>query len=62
MLSKEGILELHLNKIYLDYYVYSVDAATQVYFSKNVNELSLSKIATIAGLPKALPTFNRSTF
>ncbi len=57
MLSKDDILELYLNKIYLGYRAYGVGASAQVYFGKNVNQLSLSKMATIAGLPKA-PTFN----
>ncbi|WP_367671435.1 peptidoglycan glycosyltransferase/peptidoglycan DD-transpeptidase MrcA [Serratia symbiotica] len=58
MLSKDDILELYLNKIYLGYRAYGVGAAAQVYFGKNVNQLSLSEMATIAGLPKAPSTFN----
>ncbi|CUR53606.1 Penicillin-binding protein 1A [Serratia symbiotica] len=58
ILSKNNILELYLNKIYLGYHAYGIGAAAQVYFGKNINQLSLSEIATIAGLPKAPSTFN----
>ncbi|BDH44279.1 penicillin-binding protein 1A [Salmonella enterica subsp. enterica serovar Choleraesuis] len=58
MLSKDEILELYLNKIYLGYRAYGVGAAAQVYFGKPVGSLSLSEMATIAGLPKAPSTFN----
>ncbi|KQN64003.1 peptidoglycan glycosyltransferase/peptidoglycan DD-transpeptidase MrcA [Erwinia sp. Leaf53] len=57
-MSKDEILELYLNKIYLGYRAYGVGAAAQVYFGKNVDELSLSEMAMIAGLPKAPSTFN----
>ncbi|TJY58338.1 penicillin-binding protein 1A [Sinimarinibacterium sp. CAU 1509] len=52
-LTKEEILELYLNKIYLGERAYGVGAAALVYFGKPVGELSLSQIAVIAGLPKA---------
>jgi len=58
LLSKDEILELYLNKIYLGYRAYGVGAAAQVYFGKPVQELTLSEMATIAGLPKAPSTFN----
>ncbi|PHM74028.1 peptidoglycan glycosyltransferase/peptidoglycan DD-transpeptidase MrcA [Xenorhabdus kozodoii] len=58
LLTKDEILELYLNKIYLGYRAYGVGAAAQVYFGKNANELTLSEIAMIAGLPKAPSTFN----
>ncbi|SUX37380.1 Penicillin-binding protein 1A [Cedecea davisae] len=58
MLSKDEILELYLNKIYLGYRAYGVGAAAQVYFGKTVDQLTLSEIAVIAGLPKAPSTFN----
>jgi len=58
MLNKDEILELYLNKIYLGYRAYGVGAAAQVYFGKSVDQLTLSEIATIAGLPKAPSTFN----
>jgi len=58
LLNKDEILELYLNKIYLGYRAYGVGAAAQVYFGKSVDQLTLSEIATIAGLPKAPSTFN----
>ena len=58
LLSKDEILELYLNKIYLGYRAYGVGAAAQVYFGKSVDQLTLSEIAVIAGLPKAPSTFN----
>ena len=58
LLSKDEILELYLNKIYLGYRAYGVGAAAQVYFGKPVVQLTLSEMATIAGLPKAPSTFN----
>lgn len=58
MMTKDEILELYLNKIYLGYRAYGVGAAAQVYFGKNVDQLSLSEMAMIAGLPKAPSTFN----
>ena len=58
LMSKDEILELYLNKIYLGYRAYGVGAAAQVYFGKTVDQLTLSEMATIAGLPKAPSTFN----
>ncbi|KAA8996375.1 peptidoglycan glycosyltransferase/peptidoglycan DD-transpeptidase MrcA [Affinibrenneria salicis] len=58
LLSKDEILELYLNKIYLGYRAYGVGAAAHVYFGKSVDQLTLSEMAMIAGLPKAPSTFN----
>ncbi|MEG1210536.1 MAG: peptidoglycan glycosyltransferase/peptidoglycan DD-transpeptidase MrcA [Leclercia sp.] len=58
LLNKDEILELYLNKIYLGYRAYGVGAAAQVYFGKSIEQLTLSEMATIAGLPKAPSTFN----
>ncbi|MGR5064514.1 penicillin-binding protein 1A [Photobacterium sp. DNB22_13_2] len=58
LLSKDEILELYLNKIYLGYRSYGVGAAAQVYYGKEVSQLTLSEIAVIAGLPKAPSTMN----
>ncbi|MFG6655391.1 peptidoglycan glycosyltransferase/peptidoglycan DD-transpeptidase MrcA [Scandinavium sp. M-37] len=58
MLSKDEILELYLNKIYLGYRAYGVGSAAQVYFGKSIDQLTLSEMAVIAGLPKAPSTFN----
>lgn len=57
-LSKNEILELYLNKIYLGYRSYGVAAAAKTYFGKKLDELTLSEMAIIAGLPKAPSTMN----
>ncbi len=57
-LSKENILELYLNKIYLGKRSYGVAAAAQVYYGKELNELTLPQFAMIAGLPKAPSAYN----
>lgn len=58
LFTKDEIMELYLNKIYLGNRAYGVGAAAYVYFGKTVDELTLSEIAMIAGLPKAPSTFN----
>ena len=57
-LSKEEILSLYTNKIYMGNRAYGVGAAAQVYYGKTLDELSLAEIATIAGLPKAPSRYN----
>lgn len=57
-LSKREILELYLNKIFLGYRSYGVAAAAQTYFGKDLDALTLSEMAIIAGLPKAPSTMN----
>ena len=57
-LSKNEIIELYLNKIYLGNRAYGVEAAAQVYYGKPVNELDLAQMAMIAGLPKAPSRYN----
>ncbi|WP_207388969.1 penicillin-binding protein 1A [Azotobacter chroococcum] len=57
-LSKEEILELYVNKIYLGNRAYGIEAAAQVYYGKPIRELSLAQLAMIAGLPKAPSRFN----
>ncbi len=52
-LSKEKVLELYLNKIYLGQRTYGVAAAAEVYFGKSLKDLNLSEIALLAGLPQA---------
>ncbi len=52
-LSKEEILELYLNKIFLGNRAYGVEAAAQVYYGKSIKDLSIAQWAMIAGLPKA---------
>jgi len=51
--SKDKILELYLNEIYLGLGAYGIAAASLVYFDKSVNELTIPEIAYLASLPKA---------
>lgn len=57
-LSKEEILELYVNKIYLGNRAYGIEAAANVYYGKSIHELSLAQMAMIAGLPKAPSRYN----
>lgn len=57
-LSKDEILELYVNKIYLGNRAYGIEAASQVYYGKPIGEISLAQMAMIAGLPKAPSRFN----
>jgi penicillin-binding protein 1A len=56
-LSKEHILELYVNQIYLGQRAYGFGAASQTYYGKALGQLSLAEIAMLAGLPKA-PSMN----
>ncbi len=51
--DKDQILELYLNEIYFGFGSYGVSAAAVNYFNKSLDELSLSEVAFLAGLPKA---------
>lgn len=51
--SKDEILEMYLNQIYFGQGAYGVQAASQIYFGKNVEDLSLAEAAMIAGLPQS---------
>lgn len=53
LLSKEDILAIYLNEIYLGEGAYGVEAAARVYFSKKASALTLSEIALLAGLPQS---------
>jgi len=53
VLSKEEILELYLNQIFLGRNAYGVQAAARAYFDKDVDELTLPEAAYLAVLPKA---------
>ncbi|NIN61212.1 MAG: penicillin-binding protein 1A [Gammaproteobacteria bacterium] len=57
-LSKDEILTLYLNKIYLGQRAYGVGAAAQVYYGLQIHELSLPQFAMLAALPKAPSTTN----
>src|SRR5687768_2532232 len=56
-LSKEQILELYVNQIYLGQRAYGFAAASQAYYGKALDRLSLAEISMLAGLPKA-PSMN----
>ncbi len=58
ILSKEEILSLYLNKIFLGHRAYGFGAAADVYYGKELHEISLAQVAMLAGLPKAPSTFN----
>ncbi len=57
-LSKEQILTLYINQIYLGQRAYGFAAAAQAYFGKPVNKLSIAECAMLAGLPKAPSRYN----
>lgn len=57
-LSKREILELYVNKIYLGHRAYGIQAAANVYYGKNIDQLSLAQMAMIAALPKAPSSVN----
>lgn len=59
--TKEEILALYLNKIFLGQRAYGVAAAAAVYFGKPLEELTIAEAATLAGLPKAPSTLNPVT-
>ena len=61
ILSKEQILELYLNDIYLGFGSYGVATASMNYFNKSLNELSLIEVAFLASLPKAPNNYNPIT-
>lgn len=57
-LSKQKILELYLNKIFLGNRAYGVAAAAQIYYGKTLDQLTLDQYAMLAGLPKAPSALN----
>ena len=57
-LSKDEILQLYINQIYLGQRAYGFAAASQMYFGKPLNQLSIAEDAMLAGLPKAPSTYN----
>ena len=58
VLSKQRILELYLNQIYLGEGSYGIASASLRYFDKSINELSYSEAALLAALPKAPSKYN----
>jgi penicillin-binding protein 1A len=61
-LTKQRVLELYLNEIYLGLQSYGVAAAAQAYFNKPLDQLSLSEAAFLAALPKAPNNYNPFRF
>src|SRR5207237_3250872 len=61
-LSKDRILELYLNEIYLGSGAYGVAAAALTYFNKPLDDLTLAEAAFLAGLPKAPNNYNPTRF
>lgn len=57
-LKKDKILELYLNKVFLGNRAYGVEAASEVYYGKHLNELRIDQYAMLAGLPQAPSTLN----
>jgi len=57
-LSKEEILELYINQIYLGQRSFGFSAAANTYFNKTLEKLNLAEIALLAGLPKAPSRYN----
>jgi penicillin-binding protein 1A len=57
-LSKDEILQLYFNQIYLGQRAYGFAAAAQVYFGKPLDQLSIAETAMLAGLPKAPSAYN----
>ena len=60
-LSKDQILELYINQIYLGQRSYGFAAAARTYFGKDLKQLSIAETAMLAGLPKAPSTGNPIT-
>jgi penicillin-binding protein 1A len=56
--SKDDILTLYANKIYLGNRAYGIGAAAEVYYGATIDQLRLDQLAMIAGLPKAPSAFN----
>src|SRR5258706_12229504 len=57
-LQKAQILELYVNQIYLGQRAYGFAAASQIYFGKSLDKLTLAEAAILAGLPKAPSAYN----
>ena len=58
LMSKDQILEVYMNQIFLGHRAYGFAAASEVYFGKPLKELSVAEAAMLAGLPKAPSAYN----
>lgn len=61
MLTKEQILEIYMNQIFLGHRAYGFAAAAQTYFGKPLKEITIAEAAMLAGLPKAPSAYNPIT-
>ena len=57
-ISKDKILEMYLNNVYLGAGAYGIAGASKIYFNKKLNQLTLPEMALIAGLPQAPSVYN----
>ncbi|MDP1537726.1 MAG: penicillin-binding protein 1A [Burkholderiales bacterium] len=57
-LSKDEILQIYINQIYLGQRAYGFSAAARIYFGKEIKDLDVAEVAMLAGLPKAPSTYN----
>ena len=57
-LSKDQILELYMNQVYLGQRSYGFSSAARVYFGKSLKDLTLAQAAMLAGLPQAPSSIN----
>lgn len=57
-LSKDQILEIYMNQIYLGQRAYGFSSAAQIYFGKNLKDITIAEAAMLAGLPKAPSAYN----
>jgi len=57
-LSKDQILEIYMNQIYLGQRAYGFSSAGQIYFGKDLKDLTIAEAAMLAGLPKAPSAYN----
>jgi len=57
-LTKDQILEVYMNQIYLGQRAYGFSSAAQIYFGKNLRDISIAEAAMLAGLPKAPSAYN----
>ena len=57
-LSKDQILEVYMNQIYLGQRAYGFASAAQIYFGKNLKDITVAEAAMLAGLPKAPSAYN----
>jgi penicillin-binding protein 1A len=57
-LTKDQILEVYMNQIYLGQRAYGFSSAAQIYFGKNLKDITVAEAAMLAGLPKAPSAYN----